>query len=123
MARTDKDRPLWVREADPSEDRVPYHRHQDWRGLRSYECDFEENEHARPSKSYKNNCGWSLRGYHWYTGSVPKWFIDHVYNNPERVRVRDDLRNMAREYNAYNDLEDDDFPNHQHHYGASWYWW
>jgi hypothetical protein len=41
------------------------------------------------------------------------WFVDHVWHNPERVRTRDQLRNLAREYNTYRDIEDDDFPNWQ----------
>lgn len=123
MARTDKDRPYWVRAADSTENRVQHHQHHSWRGG-TRDCDFKENEYARPSRSYSNNCGWILWSpNYWYTTSVPKWFIDHVSNNPERVRVRDDLRNMAREYNAHNDIEDDDFPNNQHHHGASWWYW
>lgn len=53
---------------------------------------------------------------------VPRWYVNHVWTEPERVRERDQLRNLAREYNAHGDLEDGDFPNWQHRRGATWYW-
>lgn len=57
---------------------------------------------------------------------VPKWFIDHTWNNPERVRERDELKKAVALYNG-GDWEDEDFdfdfPNHQHRHGAGWYYW
>lgn len=53
---------------------------------------------------------------------VPKWFVDHVWNEPERRRERDDLRALRDEYNAHGDLEDGDFPCWQTRGFARWMW-
>lgn len=55
-------------------------------------------------------------------GRVPHWYTHHVWFEPDRVRTRDTLRDMAKEYNALGVLEDGDFPNYQHRHGATWYW-
>lgn len=55
-------------------------------------------------------------------GGVPTWFVREVYHGPERRRERE-LRDMAREYNAYGDIEDDDFFNRQGRNSARWDWW
>jgi hypothetical protein len=55
-------------------------------------------------------------------GHVPRWYIDHTWFNPERVRTRDDLGEMAKEYNANGELEDGDFANHQHRHCSGWWW-
>lgn len=58
-------------------------------------------------------------------GGAPKWFNDHVWQNPERVRERDELKKAAALYNAgdWDDEFDFDFPNYQHRRNASWYYW
>lgn len=56
-----------------------------------------------------------------HVGQVPKWYVDHVWNNSERVRVRDGLNRIRKEYSAWSYL-DGDFPNWQHRHGATWYW-
>lgn len=61
-------------------------------------------------------------GRHYYHGGVPTWFVREVYHRPERARVRQ-LRQMAREYNYYGDLEDGDFVNRQGRNSARWEWW
>lgn len=53
---------------------------------------------------------------------VPRWYIEHVWHNPERVRERDQLGKMARQYNAEGELDDGDFPNYRARHCASWYW-
>lgn len=53
---------------------------------------------------------------------VPGWYVDHVWHNPERVRERDQLGKMVKEYNATGGIEDGDFPNWQARYSAVWYW-
>ncbi len=66
----------------------------------------------------------SRGGYHRYTwGGVPSWFVRQTWHRPERAREREDLRDMAREYNEYGDIEDDDFANYQHNHRAAWLWW
>jgi hypothetical protein len=55
-------------------------------------------------------------------GSNPrKWFIDHRWNNPERVRERDELTDAAKEYRANGEVEAD-FANFQHRHAAQWDW-
>lgn len=56
------------------------------------------------------------------SGGVPKWFIDHVWHNPERTRERDRLDRMRYEYNANGDIEDDDLPCWQARHSAHWLW-
>ena len=53
---------------------------------------------------------------------VPRWYIEHVWHNPERVRERDQLGKMVKEYNAMGELDDADFPAHQSRHCASWWW-
>lgn len=60
-------------------------------------------------------------------GGVPKWYVDRHWNNPERVRTRDELKKAAALYNGGEwDDEDDfdfDFPNYQHRHRAGWHYW
>lgn len=71
-------------------------------------------------------CDWatgSAAGYAWWRHGVPKWYIDNNWNNPERVRERDDLREAVKLANA-GELDDDfDFPNFQHGQRAGWHWY
>lgn len=55
-------------------------------------------------------------------GGVPTAFVRSVYHRPERARERR-LRDLAREYNAYGELEDGDFFNRQARNSARWDWW
>jgi hypothetical protein len=52
----------------------------------------------------------------------PRWFRRHRWFGPERVRERDRLGKLAKEYNANGELDDGDFPNPQHRHGALWDW-
>lgn len=53
---------------------------------------------------------------------TPRWFVKHVGHSPERVRERDQLGKMVKEFNATGDLEDGDFANHQSRHAARWLW-
>lgn len=127
MSRTDKDMPPWVI-ADLFE---PEH----W-GCRidggKFECDLPEDptrQHpTRLRYGYWDRCHWKYV-WPWTYGhrsyrliSVPKWFIDNVWNEPERRRERDDLRALRDEYNANGNLEDGDFPCWQTRGFARWMW-
>lgn len=65
-------------------------------------------------------------GYWRWQSGVPKWYTDHHWNNPERVRERDELKKAAALYNAGGWDEDDefefDFPNYQHRRSAAWHY-
>lgn len=121
MSRTDKDRPYRFRVRDPLEHTIEHHDHA------TGDCDYEQwlaNSKSRRWNWY-NRCGRSFSrttDYH-YGKSVPKWYIDHTWNNPQRVRVRDSLNLAKQWYNGGDDLEDFDPPNEQHHHRSSWYWW
>ena len=54
--------------------------------------------------------------------SPPKWFTDHLWNGPERVRVRDKLGEARKLANAGEMDDDFDFPNYQARNGAWWSW-
>jgi hypothetical protein len=72
---------------------------------------------------HNTHCGYSLPSYvARYHSTVPKWYVDHVWNNAERVRERSRLREAAKEWNANGDLDDYDFPNLQHRHRAKWLW-
>jgi hypothetical protein len=58
----------------------------------------------------------------WRATSVPRWFRNARWDAPERQRERVDLRNAARSWNAGDDLDDFDFPNHAHRHCAAWDW-
>ena len=125
MSKTDKDRPWLIRAADRLDaGSAAYFRHSDYAHARG-ECDADVDpiERYKAGNNFSNysSCGWTLP--YSYFVSPPKDFIDEVWNGPERRRERDGLRNMAREYNTYGDLENDDFGNYQHRHNAEWLWW
>lgn len=75
------------------------------------------------------NCGYELpssTATEWYNRPAPKWYRDHTWQNPERVRERDELRKAAALYNAGGYDEDEefdfDFPNFHHRHMSKWYW-
>lgn len=134
VSRTDKDMPHWVR----AEWWEPVHwacrdapANQWPRQLRSRVCDLPpepiRQKRVRP-RGGERNCVWDAmwiwRCYHrGRIGSgVPEWFIDHVWHNPERRRVRTDLGKLRQEYNANGDIEDYDFPCWQARRSAHWLW-
>lgn len=59
----------------------------------------------------------------WWHASCPKWFRDHRWNNPQRVKVRDIGRKIVAEYNAGGYDEVTEVPTAQHHHGATWEYW
>jgi hypothetical protein len=64
---------------------------------------------------------WEI-GRHYTWGGVPSEFVRRYYHKPERARERE-LRDLAREYNAYGDLEDGDFVNRQGRNSCRWLYW
>lgn len=64
--------------------------------------------------------GWNIR--HVSLSQPPRWYVNHVWNGPERQRERDGLRAMAQEYNEFGQLMDEDFPNYRHRHMAAWLW-
>lgn len=50
-----------------------------------------------------------------------RWFVEHVWHNPERVRVRDLLRLAAAEHRGSGGTDVEPEPRQARH-GAHWYW-
>lgn len=118
MSRTDKDRPYWVRSEDPLEPREEYHYHHDWRG-NALECDLDAPAKYKPS--LYSNCGYRLRASP-YTSGPPAWYRNHVWHDPERVRMRDELGEVRKLANAGEELDDVDVASWQHRHCAIWLW-
>jgi hypothetical protein len=57
---------------------------------------------------------------HVFKPRAARWLIHHLWTNMERVRERDDLDRMVKEYNATGELDNGDFPNYQHRHTALW---
>jgi hypothetical protein len=51
----------------------------------------------------------------------PRWYVEHVWHNPERVRVRDTLHAAAAEYRATGDTDLEPDPRQARH-SAEWMW-
>ncbi len=130
MSHTDKDMPDWV----CAQWWEPYHtctRHHGRHWLtRTPTCELPDEpviEWEQPWRA-RRGCHWipvqdRRRGYgHNYRGGhPPKWFVDHVWNNHVRTRVRDQLRQAIAEYRAggaVSVVPDVD----QHRHGAYWLW-
>lgn len=125
MSRTDAHAPYWTWATwyEPSHGS---HRHQ--------ACDLPtEPVRANPSRRPRYprdgwmSCFWRPVHPNWrqsrkiYGNTVPRWYVDHVWSNAERVRVRDGLSEIRKEYSAWGYF-DGDFPNWQHRHGAAWDW-
>jgi hypothetical protein len=76
-----------------------------------------------------HHCGWTIDYYyswnHWNYRSPKKIDRKVDYYDPERTHVRNTLRDMAREWNAYGDIENDDATPMSQHRHSTWYggWW
>lgn len=122
MSRTRKHAPYWTYATwwEPA--------HGLWCNRR-YDCNLPEHpvRHAgrRPNR-VTHMCTWEAkwpryRDMHLLFGTnTHRWFIEHYWHNPERVRERDQLGKMAKEYNATGGIEDGDFPCWQARHGAQW---
>jgi hypothetical protein len=135
MSRTFKDQPWWVR----STEWVQVH----------HDCEFEIprrfvfhhpsracNLPPEPSLAvWKTTrathwrrqfvqCFWEPKfpSYRTFVGGPPKWYIDHIWNNPVRTREREYARRALKEFRANGDVEEI-LPDEQHHHRAGWYYW
>lgn len=140
MSRTDKDAPWWTQDVwwEP----VHYRCLEDhgrngrqwWRRQpRNRECDLPREPVTTRGAMSRNgyflvaakSCVWEpvwpWRGTsHW--GGPSKRFRDHVWNNLERRRSRDECIKAGKEYRA--DGEVDVVPTtEQHRHRAQWLWW
>src|ERR1043165_6109699 len=121
MSRTDAHAPHWatVEWYEPVHRRC-HHAIHTWRGygvVVDHDCDLP----AEPVRHRPLISGWRhgrLTRCTWepdWTGvspwpRPPRWFVEHVWHNPERRRARDDLRTAAAEYRATGDVDTEPEP-------------
>lgn len=135
MSRTDAHTPYWAQAVwyeSVHHLYCPFYLHRSWLSRTPRQpCNLPERpvRHAGSrTRLYVPLCTWEPVWPNWrssqkYYGSrVPRWYRHHIWFEPERTQERDILGEMAKEYNALGELDDGDFPNHQHRHGAKWYW-
>lgn len=124
MSRTDAHTPWWVT--------APwYEPHHGLWCNRRYVCNLPERpvRHAgrRPNR-VTHSCTWEpvwplYRCTERLFGKyMPRRYVMHTRFEPERVRQRDTLGEMVKEYNANGELEDADFANYHHRHYSPWWW-
>lgn len=141
MSRTDGHAPYWTWAPwyEPSHDIYCENyisRH--WQKVPKYPCNLPKRavRHA-PARIRSHRYGdmgqctwepvwptWRESRWLWWgrQGHAPNWFVKHVWDGPERVRTRDQLGKMVKEYNATGELEDGDFANYPARHCARWLW-
>lgn len=125
MARTDKDVPDWA----SAEWYEAYHGCREhgifryWQiGLARHSCDLpDEPKIEHQNAKSRTHCEWFPKVQTNPCGRAPKWYVDHVWTEPERVRVRDKLGETIKEYRANVDTENE-FQNYHHRHSAKWLW-
>lgn len=123
MSRTYKDRPYWVRQNDPREDRVPYHDHIErwWRRRINWDGECHLDEPVNHETRHSFPCGYYLRQ-RWY--NVPRDFRHYNYYGPLRAHERDNLRDAAKQYNSWGEVDEDFYlpEAHRHATFGGGYW-
>lgn len=130
MSRTDHHMPHWVTANwyEPVHFRCVNGRHWTDRHRDRLLCDLPDRPvRHHPVRSHwrataGTRCTWEpdwtgVRPY----SRPPRWYVEHVWHNPERVRVRDVLRAAAAEYRGSGDTDLEPEPRQARH-GASWMW-
>lgn len=135
MSRTDAHAPYWTWATwyEPSHHLwcpTGVNRHWQKRNGRVEPCNLPERpvRHAGVrTRVHVGLCTWEPVWPRWresrkvFGNTVPRWYVQHVWHNPERVRVRNGLNKIRKFYNS-GDRGDMDFGNWQHRHGAIWHW-
>ena len=126
MSKTDKDKPHWVQ----AEWFEAYHFCQDY-NARAWQkfarpCDLppypiRKRDHRYLGKNRTSRCEWFPKTDINHHSVPPKWFVNHVWLAPERVRQRDNIGEMKKEYRASRNI-DYEFQNFHHRNNARWMW-
>ena len=117
MSRTDKDRPEWVRSADPTVASVVEHRcfpRSSWIA-QIVECDLGTGRGAS-CRRYEASSERNL------DTCVPDWFIRADWTGPDRCRLRMAARAAVTDFRANGDTAVD-LPTDQHRHRSVWSWW
>lgn len=115
MSRTDKDQPHWISDH--------------YREVHAIPCIVGKKDCSLPARPnsliYRRftACYWKVvPDWKWWMAPPPKWYRDHVWNNPQRVDKRDTLRKAIQEYRATGET-DVETRNEQHRHSATWSYW
>jgi hypothetical protein len=119
MSRTDKDLPYWMRSDN-------------YRPVHHWSCSVGRKPCTLPGELFKGqahyrrrftSCYWhAVDERHFWEMAPPKWYIDHTWHNPERVRVRDRGRLIVKDYTANGDT-DLEIANYQARNRSKYYYW
>lgn len=134
MSRTDKDRPYWVRQNDPSEARLAIHMHHTpmfytagWNSNRWGEigvCDLDKPMTGEWSVDRKRNCYYRVTPPdHYAYDKCEREDRNLYYYAPVRMKERDLLGKAAKQYNTSGEVDDVDLPGYHHHMPFGGGWW
>lgn len=136
MSRTDAHQPYWTQARlwEPIHMRCPNAQGIGWYAMSlDRECDLPDGpvlprDRQHHTRWRNKSCYWTPvwssiteRHYSRAYAPVPKWFVDHRWNNVERTRQRCVFREMTKLLRAGEDT-DFDFPCWQTRHGAKWDW-
>lgn len=130
MSRTDKDLPYWYAEYyEPSHHCAEFGL-SFWDKHKDKPCDLHKLTYKELRKGgYWGNrrtstCYWvpvsSEFKAKWYDKN-PKWWMDYMWRDPERGRVRDQSTKALQDYNANGDT-DIDIANFRRKHEGGWFW-
>jgi hypothetical protein len=118
MSRTDKDVPYMVAEH--------YTEHHHWTcATGRTTCTLPDRKDLRSNYYSRRFTACWFEPKHdrvWWRYAAPKWYRDHRWNNPQRVKVRDIAQKTIAEYRAMGEAEDT-MPRDQHRHAATWEYW
>lgn len=118
MSNTDKDRPRWVRDNDPTTGPAPVHLHH-----AGHPCDLDDVAADRDAGRDRTCHRVSAREI-FYGGGPPRDYVHAVWWGPQRTRERDACRELTKQHRATGDVDDHTEPApDQHRHGAAWDWW
>ena len=119
MSDTDKDKPYWV----TAEEYMPFHTCQS--PYRTRKCNLPA-EPVRRKRTWRTanreGCVWTPVWDRHSMPAVPKWYVDHIYHNPQRRAARDNGRHAVAEYRATGTV-DRVYGTDQARGAARWYYW
>jgi hypothetical protein len=127
MSRTHKDRPYWVKSNDPAVAFIECHDHSllgrkvvGLIGSYEYPSDCTIDVPRKPG-------GWNINRNlicrhvlpdRAVSDSPQKWARHELYYGPERLRTRDGMRRLTKEFAASGTVDDSGFQNYQHRHAT-----
>jgi hypothetical protein len=122
VSRTDNTDPDWLRAMSHPRGYLYHSCSNIYRWQReALPCDANLPRPRSKGEAQDRNCGWTMPYSSYVSPSRQDCRI--YWWGPERRREREDLRDMAREWNSTGEIESDDFPNYHHRNSAKWEIW